>query len=94
LTSQSESAARPDALIVCSAARLTDPNRRIEQIEVIQEGPVKIDPIGSFDTAGLHPAMLKNVELSGFDAPTPIQKFTLPAILQGYDVIGIAQTGG
>jgi hypothetical protein len=33
------------------------------------------------------------VELCGFEAPTPIQKFTLPAILQGYDVIGIAQTG-
>jgi len=54
---------------------------------------VKINPIASFDTAGLHPAMLRNVQLSGFDAPTPIQKFTLPAILQGYDVIGIAQTG-
>lgn len=37
--------------------------------------------------------MAKNVELSGYQVPTPIQKFTIPAILQGYDVIGIAQTG-
>lgn len=37
--------------------------------------------------------MMKNVELSGYQVPTPIQKFTIPAILQGYDVIGVAQTG-
>lgn len=36
---------------------------------------------------------MKNIELSGYDVPTPIQKFTIPAILQGYDVIGVAQTG-
>lgn len=37
--------------------------------------------------------MLKNIELCGYEVPTPIQKFTIPAILQGYDVIGVAQTG-
>lgn len=58
-----------------------------------QEGPVKINPISSFKDAGLHPAMLENVLLSGYDHPTPIQRYTLPSILQGYDVIGIAQTG-
>jgi hypothetical protein len=29
----------------------------------------------------------------GYDAPTPIQKYTIPSMLQGHDVIGIAQTG-
>ncbi|KAK7209759.1 hypothetical protein V2G26_016937 [Clonostachys chloroleuca] len=65
----------------------------IAEIEVQQEGPVKIDAIGSFKTAGLHPVMLENVELAGYEYPTPIQKYTIPSILQGYDVIGIAQTG-
>lgn len=37
--------------------------------------------------------MLKNVELCGYEVPTPIQKYCLPAITLGYDVIGIAQTG-
>lgn len=37
--------------------------------------------------------MLRNIELCGYEVPTPIQKFTVPAILQGYDVIGVAQTG-
>ncbi|KAJ4147840.1 hypothetical protein LMH87_002342 [Akanthomyces muscarius] len=67
--------------------------RRIESIEVKQEGPVKINPINSFKDAGLHPVMLENVKLAGYDHPTPIQKFTIPAIVQGRDVIGIAQTG-
>ncbi|PHH82039.1 hypothetical protein CDD82_7187 [Ophiocordyceps australis] len=66
---------------------------KIAQIEVQQEGPVKIDPIVSFKDAGLHPLMLENVQLSGYVNPTPIQKFTIPSILQGHDVIGIAQTG-
>lgn len=37
--------------------------------------------------------MHRNVELAGYKAPTPIQKYTLPAVHLGYDVIGIAQTG-
>lgn len=54
---------------------------------------MKIDLIGSFDEAGLHPAMYRNVKLAGYEAPTPIQKCTLPSIHLGYDTIGIAQTG-
>ncbi|KAI9163282.1 ATP-dependent RNA helicase ded1 [Paramyrothecium foliicola] len=65
----------------------------IETIEVHQEGPVKISPIQSFRDAGLHPVMLENVGLSGYDNPTPIQKYTIPSILSGHDVIGVAQTG-
>lgn len=71
---------------------LLTPNR-IDSIEVSQEGPVKIDPIRSFKEAGLHPVILENVELCEYAAPTPIQKFAIPALLQGHDVIGIAQTG-
>ncbi|KAM0260632.1 hypothetical protein ACHAQJ_002695 [Trichoderma viride] len=65
---------------------------KIEQIEVVQEGSQKIDYIKSFADAGIHPVMLENIQLSGYEVPTPIQKFTIPAILQGYDVIGVAQT--
>ncbi|KAJ4861555.1 DEAD/DEAH box helicase domain-containing protein [Trichoderma breve] len=65
----------------------------IESIDVVQEGPERIEYIKAFADAGIHPVMMKNVELSGYQVPTPIQKFTIPAILQGYDVIGVAQTG-
>lgn len=58
-----------------------------------QEGPARVDPISKFEDAGLHPAMLRNVELAGYAVPTPIQRYCLPAIGMGYDVIAIAQTG-
>ncbi|KAG6137375.1 hypothetical protein E4U28_004593 [Claviceps purpurea] len=66
---------------------------KIDQIEVEQEGPTRIQPIRSFADAGLHPVMLENVKLMGYDFPTPIQKYTIPSLLQDHDVIGIAQTG-
>ncbi|KAL1843933.1 hypothetical protein VTJ49DRAFT_6876 [Mycothermus thermophilus] len=66
---------------------------KITEIQVIQEGPARIDPVATFDDAGLHPVMLENVKLAGYDTPTPIQRYCLPAIHQGHDVIGIAQTG-
>ncbi|KAL8387302.1 hypothetical protein RB595_010008 [Gaeumannomyces hyphopodioides] len=65
----------------------------IARIDLIQEGPVRVSPALKFQDAGLHPAMLKNVELCGYKMPTPIQSYCLPAIHKGHDVIGIAQTG-
>ena len=37
--------------------------------------------------------MRRNVQLAGYNIPTPIQMYCLPAIMQGHDVMGIAQTG-
>jgi ATP-dependent RNA helicase RhlE len=47
----------------------------------------------SFDTLGLDAAILKAVADQGYTVPTPIQAATIPVILEGTDVIGIAQTG-
>lgn len=66
---------------------------RIDTIDVVQEGPTQIVPVNTFADAGLHPVMMENVALCGYDNPTPIQKYTIPSMLQGHDVIGIAQTG-
>jgi len=41
----------------------------------------------------LRPAILKAVEEAGYTTPTPIQERAIPAILEGGDVLGIAQTG-
>jgi ATP-dependent RNA helicase DDX3X len=62
-------------------------------IDVLQEGLTRIEPISSFSTAGLHPAMARNVELCGYKTPTPIQRYCIPAIKMGHDIIAIAQTG-
>ncbi len=47
----------------------------------------------SFDHLGLMPQLLHAVEASGYTEPTPIQDSAIPAILQGKDVLGGAQTG-
>jgi ATP-dependent RNA helicase RhlE len=47
----------------------------------------------SFETFGLHPALLKAVKGLGYTTPTPVQKAAIPAILSGRDVIACAQTG-
>lgn len=46
-----------------------------------------------FSSLGLSPALLRAAGLRGYLAPTPIQAATIPAVLQGRDVLGSAQTG-
>ncbi len=47
----------------------------------------------AFDHLGLDPVLLRAVYAMGYEAPTPIQREAIPAILKGRDVIGTAQTG-
>jgi len=37
--------------------------------------------------------MVKNIDLCAYKTPTPVQAYTIPAVLTGNDVIAIAQTG-
>ena len=46
-----------------------------------------------FNELGLSEKVLKAVEASGYDTPTPIQEQAIPHALAGRDVLGIAQTG-
>jgi len=46
-----------------------------------------------FNELGLSEKVLKAVEASGYDTPTPIQAEAIPHALQGRDILGIAQTG-
>ncbi|MEM8813159.1 MAG: DEAD/DEAH box helicase [Pseudomonadota bacterium] len=47
----------------------------------------------SFDTLGLAEPILHAVAAEGYESPTPIQEQTIPSLLTGRDVLGIAQTG-
>ncbi|NPV05928.1 MAG: DEAD/DEAH box helicase [Syntrophaceae bacterium] len=47
----------------------------------------------SFKSFELHPQILAGVEALGYEEPTPIQTQCIPLILQGRDVMGMAQTG-
>jgi ATP-dependent RNA helicase RhlE len=46
-----------------------------------------------FRALGLEAQILKAIDVAGYTEPTPIQVATIPPILAGHDVIGIAQTG-
>ncbi|MEN8129734.1 MAG: DEAD/DEAH box helicase [Pseudomonadota bacterium] len=47
----------------------------------------------SFNTLGLSAELLRAIDEQGYSEPTPIQRQAIPAILQGKDVMGGAQTG-
>ena len=47
----------------------------------------------TFSDLGLSPEVLKAVADTGYTTPTPIQEQAIPIVLQGRDVLGIAQTG-
>lgn len=47
----------------------------------------------SFKSFELHPQIQAGVEALGYEEPTPIQSQCIPLILQGRDVMGMAQTG-
>jgi len=47
----------------------------------------------TFETLGLSEELLRAVRDTGYTSPTPIQVKAIPAILQGKDVMGAAQTG-
>ncbi|MCH7643371.1 MAG: DEAD/DEAH box helicase [Myxococcales bacterium] len=46
-----------------------------------------------FDRFELHPDLVRGVRAAGFVEPRPIQVETIPAALEGADVLGLAQTG-
>lgn len=47
----------------------------------------------SFEEFHLFPLLLQNILRKGYTSPTPIQDKSIPAILTGQDVTGIANTG-
>ncbi len=47
----------------------------------------------SFEYLGLSDDVLRAVAEAGYSEPTPIQRQAIPTVLQGRDVLGIAQTG-
>ena len=48
---------------------------------------------GGFQAMGLNANLLKAITRKGFSVPTPIQRKTIPLVLDGQDVVGMARTG-
>ena len=51
------------------------------------------EPVNSFIESGLKDLLMKNIERSGYNKPTPVQKYAVPVIHAGRDIMSCAQTG-
>ncbi len=49
--------------------------------------------VTSFTELGLAAPLLRALEEAGYETPTPIQAQAIPTVLEGRDLLGIAQTG-
>jgi len=47
----------------------------------------------NFETFHFHPSVAAGVAAAGYETPTPIQARAIPQVLDGRDVMGLAQTG-
>ena len=47
----------------------------------------------SFESFHLHPTLNAALKSHGYTTPTPIQKQAIPKVMEGRDVLGLAQTG-
>ena len=76
-------------------------SQKIEEEETGPAGPVRKDgqplnqekTLTGFENMDLSTEIMKAVEKMGFHEATPIQQKTIPVMMEGHDVIGIAPTG-
>lgn len=66
---------------------------KLQDVEVNVSGENVPTPITSFDSCGLRSHLVENIKKSKYTDPTPIQKYSIPTILSGRDLMGCAQTG-
>jgi ATP-dependent RNA helicase DeaD len=74
-----------------SAAKKKPGAVRVPKVALSPE--IRDEPLPAFEELGLPEALLASVKAAGFESPTPIQARAIPALLQGKDLIGQAQTG-
>ncbi|HAV15183.1 MAG TPA: hypothetical protein DCX25_02545 [Candidatus Pacebacteria bacterium] len=68
------------------------PSRYVQAAQA-PEQEVPYQPTHAFIDFGFDGQILANVQRHGYTTPTPIQDQAIPALMEGKDVVGIAQTG-
>lgn len=66
---------------------------KYDDIPVEASGTNCPEPVTTFTSPPLDPHLLSNIELSGYKNPTPVQKYSIPIVLGGRDLMACAQTG-
>lgn len=68
------------------------PERYIQQA-VAPQAEAPFVPVHTFGDFGFVPQLTATLTRRGFTAPTPIQDGVIPLVMQGHDVVGLANTG-
>lgn len=66
---------------------------KYEDIPVEATGNQVPTHIASFEDVKLTPIIRSNISLARYDKPTPVQKYAIPIIITGRDLMACAQTG-
>jgi ATP-dependent RNA helicase RhlE len=69
-----------------------DPSRFVKAAIPVVQGEEYV-PMHTFAEFEVNDTLKSNIIDKGYETPTPIQDQTIPVALEGYDVIGIANTG-
>ena len=75
-----------------SAGPKIDENRYIKKA-VAEEAKAPFVPGFTFEELNIDPRLKKNLSEKGFKSPTPIQDQAMKLVLEGKDVLGVANTG-
>jgi len=62
-------------------------------VQVSGEGNADVKPIQRFSEAKLVDSLFENLRRCGYDRPTPVQKYSIPIVVAGRDLMACAQTG-
>ena len=85
-----------DKATVTSASSATSDDEtpaESDETEITDEEEIADESLVTFDDLGLSPEILEAVKLAGYETPSPIQAKAIPALLQGANLLGTAQTG-
>lgn len=64
-----------------------------DDIPVEASGHDVPEPVLQFANPPLDPHLISNIQLAGYKTPTPVQKYSIPIVMGGRDLMACAQTG-
>lgn len=66
---------------------------KYDDIPVEASGNGVPEPVTAFTNPPLDDHLISNIELAGYAVPTPVQKYSIPIVMGGRDLMACAQTG-
>ena len=66
---------------------------KYSNIEVTVDGENQPGNINTFEDCMFHQVLMSHIKRAGYKIPTPVQKYGIPIITNGRDLMACAQTG-